>query len=155
MYLICLLLILLLSLILLLFFIIFLFFFIFIYFFIFYFFSLAKQIDYWRERSTTLQNQLEETGKSYDSKIEHVLVAQEGISEQQIQVLRELSAALAAQQALAAQAAAAAGEGKQQSPSQSGSPSGGNAIAASHSPMTPDQVNFLVDTYSIFFFCYC
>jgi uncharacterized coiled-coil protein SlyX len=71
-------------------------------------FSLGKEIDFWRERSSSLASQLAETGKTYDSKLEHVLVAQESLSEQQQQVLRELSAALAAQQALAAAATAGA-----------------------------------------------
>jgi uncharacterized coiled-coil protein SlyX len=70
--------------------------------------SLGKEIDFWRERSSSLASQLAETGKTYDSKLEHVLVAQESLSEQQQQVLRELSAALAAQQALAAAATAGA-----------------------------------------------
>ena len=65
------------------------------------FYSLSKEIEFWRERSTTLASQLAETDRSYSSKIELVLAEQGHLSEQQQQVLKDLSTALATQQALA------------------------------------------------------
>lgn len=109
--------------------------------------SLSKEIDFWRERSNSLASQLAETGKSYDSKLEHVLVAQESLSEQQQQVLRELSAALAAQQALAAAATAVVhgshtdedGVHRDGSPN-SASATDGATRALPALPLTPEQV---------------
>lgn len=85
--------------------------------------------------STSLSSQLAERDKTYNSKLEYVLAEQENLSGQQQQVLRDISAALAAQQALAASVSGAGGA--------NGLPAGGSpssAPAIPGLPLTPEQV---------------
>ncbi len=104
---------------------------------------MSKEIDFWRERSSTLASQLAETDKSYNSKIEYVLAEQENLSEKQQQVLRELSAALAAHQAQAA-AASAAVVASTPAAAGDGSPGSNPGSAGEKSIFSPDQVKDLV-----------
>lgn len=99
--------------------------------------SLTKTIDYWRDMSTTLSSQLAERDKSYNSKLEYVLAEQENLSGQQQQVLKDITAALAAQQALAA---AAAGNGVSAGHFAAGGSPSSAPLAPAGLPLTPDQV---------------
>lgn len=85
--------------------------------------------------STSLSSQLAERDKTYNSKLEYVLAEQENLSGQQQQVLKDISAALAAQQALAATVSESGG---------SGLPAGGSpsstSVAPVGLPLTPEQV---------------
>jgi hypothetical protein len=101
--------------------------------------SLTKEIDFWRQKSDSLSEILAQNDKEYSSKLDIVLAEQESLSEQQQQVLRELSAALAAQHAMAEAAAAAsaassASAGGRDPGTSSPAASGGAAPAVLFSP---------------------
>jgi hypothetical protein len=96
--------------------------------------SLTKEIDFWRQKSDSLSEILAQNDKEYSSKLDIVLAEQESLSEQQQQVLRELSAALAAQHAMAEAAAAASASAGGRDPGTSSPTASGAAPAVLFSP---------------------